>query len=277
MCSCILLSFAFDGLLAPPLSGPSLINATSPSGRDDLASSRPQPTNHHAHERNTSTNDSRDHHQRGTTSAENSEPHNEISATFPSAKSDRSSTSPSSSSSSDSELAKTTSKSQAFQCRPHFSSARVPSHQPEDGEADSDEDEESPAFLPFPNPASPPTIQDPSATLRIGTPTYPIQTRAATLSPNPQRSQTAHSSTSSASSAAAAVTSTQADGPPAQRPPGPLSPRRAAELSALSPRRRALAREGSDGTPSMGSSFSDLDGKALWLFTLYPGLPCRRA
>lgn len=270
-------SFAVDGLLAPPLSGPSLINATSPSRRGELASSRPQPTSHRLHETATSTIDSKDHHQRGNTSAENNDPHNEKGAISPSNKSDRPSSSTSSSSSSDSDSAKTTSKSQAFQRRPHFSSARVPSHQPEDGEADSDEDEESPAFLPFPNPASPPTIQDPSATLRIGTPTYPTQTPAATLSPNPQRSQTAHSSTSSASSAAAAVSSTQADGPPAQRPPGALSPRRAAELSALSPRRRALAREGSDGTPSMGSSFSDLDGKALRLFTLYPGLPCRRA
>ena len=37
-----------------------------------------------------------------------------------------------------------------------------------------------------------------------------------------------------------------------------LSPRRRAELARLSPRAR---REGSDGTPSMGSSFSDLDGE----------------
>lgn len=42
-----------------------------------------------------------------------------------------------------------------------------------------------------------------------------------------------------------------------KRPHGPLSPRRTTELSGKSPRR-----EGSDGTPSMGSSFSDLDGES---------------
>lgn len=41
--------------------------------------------------------------------------------------------------------------------------------------------------------------------------------------------------------------------------PGPLSPRRTAELAGKSPSGKA-SREGSDGTPSMGSSFSDLDG-----------------
>ncbi|KAM0276039.1 hypothetical protein ACHAQH_007165 [Verticillium albo-atrum] len=40
---------------------------------------------------------------------------------------------------------------------------------------------------------------------------------------------------------------------------GPLSPRRTAELSGKSPSRR----EGSDGTPSMGSSFSDLDDASV--------------
>lgn len=39
---------------------------------------------------------------------------------------------------------------------------------------------------------------------------------------------------------------------------GPLSPRRTAELAGRSP---GKGREGSDGTPSMGSSFSDLDGE----------------
>lgn len=46
---------------------------------------------------------------------------------------------------------------------------------------------------------------------------------------------------------------TSGGGPPS----GALSPRHRAELARLSPRRR----EGSEGTPSMGSSFSDLDGE----------------
>jgi hypothetical protein len=50
-----------------------------------------------------------------------------------------------------------------------------------------------------------------------------------------------------------------------QRTPGPLSPRRTAELAGRSPgsKNRGYSREGSDGTPSMGSSYSDLDGKFL--------------
>lgn len=50
---------------------------------------------------------------------------------------------------------------------------------------------------------------------------------------------------------------------------GPLSPRRTAELAGRSPglvrERSSRGREGSDGTPSMGSSFSDLDGE-FWFF-----------
>lgn len=34
-------------------------------------------------------------------------------------------------------------------------------------------------------------------------------------------------------------------------------------MSALSPRARRIAREGSEGTPSMGSSFSDLDDASV--------------
>lgn len=41
-----------------------------------------------------------------------------------------------------------------------------------------------------------------------------------------------------------------------RHPSGPLSPRRTAEL-----KQKGYSREGSDGTPSMGSSYSDLDGK----------------
>ncbi|KAJ6446898.1 mitochondrial import receptor subunit or translocase domain-containing protein [Purpureocillium lavendulum] len=46
---------------------------------------------------------------------------------------------------------------------------------------------------------------------------------------------------------------------------GPLSPRRTAELAGRSPGGKAKAgsREGSDGTPSMGSSFSDLDDASV--------------
>jgi hypothetical protein len=47
-------------------------------------------------------------------------------------------------------------------------------------------------------------------------------------------------------------------------PAGPLlSPRRTAELAARGNRGKGASREGSDGTPSMGSSFSDLDGESF--------------
>ncbi|KAM3421140.1 hypothetical protein BST61_g1553 [Cercospora zeina] len=47
---------------------------------------------------------------------------------------------------------------------------------------------------------------------------------------------------------------------PALRPAHPLSPRHRAQLASLSPRRR---RDGSEGSPSMGSSFSDLDDTSV--------------
>jgi hypothetical protein len=45
-----------------------------------------------------------------------------------------------------------------------------------------------------------------------------------------------------------------------RRPTGPLSPKRTAELAGRSPGMKGKGRDGSEGSPSMGSSFSDLDG-----------------
>lgn len=52
-----------------------------------------------------------------------------------------------------------------------------------------------------------------------------------------------------------------------QRTPGPLSPRRTAALRSPGDRSRGYSREGSDGAPSMGSSYSELDGKDTLLMT----------
>ena len=77
---------------------------------------------------------------------------------------------------------------------------------------------------------------------------------------------------SSASSNSSAAPPSSASATPAQQQQGrrldALSPRYRAELARLSPRRRASGgtgggTQGSDGTPSMGSSFSDLDGEFL--------------
>jgi len=52
-------------------------------------------------------------------------------------------------------------------------------------------------------------------------------------------------------------------GGPSATGPGPLSPRHRAELARLNDKRTGprSKRDGSEGTPSMGSSFSDIDGK----------------
>ena len=68
-----------------------------------------------------------------------------------------------------------------------------------------------------------------------------------------QSSQTSDSDTSSTAPVHRPVKSRE------QKASGPSSTRRATELATQSPGDKA-SREGSDGTPSMGSSFSDLDG-----------------
>lgn len=146
-------------------------------------------------------------------------------------------------------------QSQAFRRMPRFSS-RIGAL-PGDAAGDGDDEDDEPAFLPFSNEDAP-TNQDPSATLRNPSDTgehmsnrQPKPNSARTQSqPQQQHHQRAESLASSGSSAAAVGTH-------GQRQPGPLSPRHRAELAKLSPR---LQRGASDGTPSMGSSFSDLDG-----------------
>lgn len=118
-----------------------------------------------------------------------------------------------------------------------------------DDEADEEDDgESSGGFLPFAANSS--GNDDPSATLRS-----PVKR------PHEHSTAAADSSASSASSMAPTGTGKQREGKRGDyvnaSPASALSPRRREELSKLSPRVR---REGSEGTPSMGSSFSDLDG-----------------
>ena len=121
----------------------------------------------------------------------------------------------------------------------------------DDGDDDDDDPESSGGFLPFATNSH----EDPAATLRTAQAKRAVADRP--------RQQDIHSSESSASSNAAPRprTSTATGKMPLQSPTSPadaLSPRRRAELAKLSPRVR---KEGSEGTPSMGSSFSDLDGE----------------
>ncbi|KAJ9155171.1 Autophagy-related protein [Pleurostoma richardsiae] len=125
-----------------------------------------------------------------------------------------------------------------------------------------DEDDAQPAFLPFKSDgAAPGQFQDPSATLR-GDP----RDFAKRLSKGPGgRDQTQLSQTSDSSASSAPVLPRRGAAAQGDRHlQGPLSPRRTAELSGKSPATKGkYSREGSDGTPSMGSSFSDLDDASV--------------
>ncbi|KAI4177106.1 MAG: hypothetical protein LQ343_000588 [Gyalolechia ehrenbergii] len=155
----------------------------------------------------------------------------------------------SSSSSSEPDTAPPLSRSRAYMRRPRHSSSKAPLGPLSDADED---DPDSPPFLPFSDPKaikqSPPT--DPSATLRM-------VKRA--LPDNPGPAPPLNSSSSSAQS--------QPHKParPTQQTKNPISPSRGPHepASALSPRQRRVVRDGSDGTPSMGSSFSDLDDASV--------------
>jgi len=121
-------------------------------------------------------------------------------------------------------------------------------------DADDDEEDE-PAFMPFSSGGGE-THHDPSATLR-GDPRG-VARRTAGGHRKVLNSQTSDSSASSA--APAPITRRGETGRP-----GPLSPKRTAELAGRSPGIKGK-REGSEGSPSMGSSFSDLDGWLTFFF-----------
>lgn len=148
---------------------------------------------------------------------------------------------------------------------------------------DGDDDDEIPAFVPL-SPTAESRVssthqQDPSATLRGGfAGTHLAQRpgvhrrttseRVAPVATQVQQQAPLHSSASSASSGlqpSASAETQQSDTLSEHRAPrtrrqGPLSPRQQAALAAagLSPRNR-----GSDTSPSMGSSFSDLDDTSV--------------
>ncbi|KAI0140200.1 hypothetical protein GGR57DRAFT_509483 [Xylariaceae sp. FL1272] len=125
------------------------------------------------------------------------------------------------------------------------------------GNDDDDDDDARPAFLPYRHQAEGSTSgqHDLSATLR-GSP------RAAgkRLSKPSGRDRIHHSQTSDSSTGSTPLPNRAPD----QRPGGPLSPRRTMELSGRSSntKGKGYSRD-SDDTPSMGSSFSDLDDASV--------------
>ncbi|KAI1430748.1 hypothetical protein GGR50DRAFT_690237 [Xylaria sp. CBS 124048] len=145
---------------------------------------------------------------------------------------------------------------------PRFQSNEGPSF------ADDDDDDE-PAFLPYRTHAVGTTSghHDLSATLRgnLGDPgKRPFK--------GSDRNRFHHSQTSDSSTSSFPV-STSGHG---RRSNGPLSPRRTMELAGRSPgsRSKGYSRD-SDGTPSMGSSFSDLDDTSVTQSALEEALASR--
>ena len=163
----------------------------------------------------------------------------------------------SASSSSESEEQSHISRSRTFARRPRYAAARSTLNPL----ADTDEDEDTPLFLPFSDAktTSPSPQPDPGATVRISPkyaskwPVSRLSTRGKPVAPV----QTVWSSSSSSQS------QPQLQNPSSRNQPSPNQSLQT-RPSALSPKQRRLAKEaGSDGTPSMGSSFSDLDDASV--------------
>lgn len=150
-----------------------------------------------------------------------------------------------------------------------------PSASPFPDDDDDEEEEAEPAFLPYKSPPQSAGSSDLGATLR-GAPSSSSSRRppraaskaagASFLSSregssvSDRHAESRESQTSDSSTSSAAVGQRGYPAGTGRGGNGPLSPRRTAELAGKG---KGRGREGSDGTPSMGSSFSDLDGKHL--------------
>lgn len=131
-------------------------------------------------------------------------------------------------------------------------------------DADDDEDD-TPAFLPLSRENDQTPRDRPgeelSATLRLDAERAAAARRRMADRAGHRHPVATESSTSSMSSGAR-VSLTNSDSRRLGQPASALSPHRAGEAPRQSPRKSTTSgREASDGTPSMGSSFSDLDGE----------------
>ncbi|KAL4975190.1 hypothetical protein BDW66DRAFT_74580 [Aspergillus desertorum] len=131
---------------------------------------------------------------------------------------------------------------------------------------DDDDDDESPAFLPLSrgheSASHGASGHDLSKTLRMEQEGVSAPQRRATEPPHSLRkSITTESSESSVSSSVLVAHSHRQRANQINHP----SPRRTTDVTHMSPRRSTNSgRDISDGTPSMGSSFSDLDGLSIY-------------
>ncbi|KKA22929.1 Multidomain presynaptic cytomatrix related protein [Rasamsonia emersonii CBS 393.64] len=128
---------------------------------------------------------------------------------------------------------------------------------------DENEEDESPAFLPLSRDAPLSTQgRDLNATLRLEEDAPDTHRRRATEHIPPSKQTVQSMSLNSSTSSGVAVGTSETGVPQrADRPPGPISPQRAVGAKRPSPRQPASGKESSEETPSMGSSFSDLDGR----------------
>ncbi|TGJ81163.1 hypothetical protein E0Z10_g7613 [Xylaria hypoxylon] len=149
---------------------------------------------------------------------------------------------------------------------PRFQGNEVPSFA-DDGDDDDDDDVE-PAFLPYRLQAGGTTSgqHDLSATLRGNS-----RDPGKRFVKGSDRGRIHHSQTSDSSASSAAVSRGTND----RRPSGPLSPRRTMELAGRSPGSKSKHSRDSDGTPSMGSSYSDLDDASVTQSALEEALASR--
>ena len=159
-----------------------------------------------------------------------------------------------------------TSRSQAFRRAPISKKPMMDSVGSDGDVDDDDEDDDSGGYLPFAA-ASKSIKADPAATLRNSPVKPSVLSQQASTSKGKAREPPPDSSASSASSAQhppsitgnASNDNDNGNTDPNNRPIT-LSPRHRAELEKLSPRYK---KSGSEGSPSMGSSFSDLDDASV--------------
>ena len=150
-------------------------------------------------------------------------------------------------------------RSQAFR-RSQLSKKPVMSTLSSDGDAeDDDDDDDSGGYLPFAA-SSKNTKDDPAATLRNSPRQQTAVPQQPSVSKGKSKEQPPDSSTSVSSNSSAQQTPSNNDHADSNNRPGPLSPRHRTELEKLSPRYK---KSGSEGSPSMGSSFSDLDDASV--------------
>lgn len=154
----------------------------------------------------------------------------------------------SSSSSSEADAPAHMSKSRAYLRRSRYSSSRTIQRPTSDADEDQADQADSPPFLPFSGAkvCSPALRPDPSSTAHLN-PRRPLPQPGSSKADTIASPATICSSTSSMQS--------QVQSPNARPVQNPLS--------SLSPRQRRITREGSEGSPSMGSSFSDLDDTSV--------------